>query len=164
MNYSHSIHQVVIFVLISLIFSISTNFFRSDSIDYISKGFDKVESLDDLNLNNEDGIKEVSLKIAQDLFEKKTLFIDARAKEYYLEGHIPGAICFDDFDSLSIQIDNRIQNNEFFVVYCSDDDCGSSEQLAYELQDLGFMNIFVFKGGWKEWTDAGLEIEINKHD
>ena len=85
MNYSNSIHQVSIFVFISLIFSISTNVFRSDSIDYMSKGFDKVESLDDLNLNNEEGIKEVSLKIAQDLFEKKTLFIDARAKEYYLE-------------------------------------------------------------------------------
>ena len=159
MNYSNSIHQVVIFILISLIFSISTNFFRSDSIDYISKGFDKVESLDDLNLNNEDGIKEVSLKIAQDLFEKKTLFIDARAKEYYLEGHIPGAICFDDFDSLSIQIDNRIQNNEFFVVYCSDDDCGSSEELSYQLLDYGFTSIYLFRGGWKQWIDNNMPIE-----
>ena len=48
------------------------------------------------------------------------------------------------------------------MIYCSDDDCGSSEELAYELQDLGFSNILVFKGGWKSWTDAGLEIERNE--
>tara|TARA_B110000467_G_C18275851_1_gene455315 strand:- start:361 stop:846 length:486 start_codon:yes stop_codon:yes gene_type:complete len=159
MNYSNSIHQVCIFVFISLIFSISTNFIRSDSIDYISKGFDKVEFLDDLNLIDDQGIKEVSFEIAQDLFEKKTLFIDARAKEYYLDGHIPGAICFDDFDSLSMKINNRIQNNEFFVVYCSDDDCGSSEDLSYQLLDEGFTNIYLFKGGWKQWTDNSMPIQ-----
>ena len=159
MNYSNPIHQVCIFFFFFLILSISTNFIRSDSIGYISKGFDKVESLDDLNLNNSYGIKEIGLKIAQDLFEKKTLFIDARAKEYYLEGHIPGSICFDVFDSLTIEIDNRIQNNEFFVVYCSDDDCGSSEELSYQLLDEGFTSIYLFKGGWKQWTDNSMPIE-----
>jgi len=48
------------------------------------------------------------------------------------------------------------------VVYCSDDDCGSSEELAYELQEIGFMNILVFKGGWKSWTEAGFEIETHE--
>ena len=48
------------------------------------------------------------------------------------------------------------------MIYCSDDDCGSSEELAYELQDLGFSNILVFKGGCRSWTDAGLEIKKNE--
>ncbi len=48
------------------------------------------------------------------------------------------------------------------VVYCSDDDCGSSEELAYELQEIGFMNILVFKGGWKSWTEDGLETETHE--
>ena len=48
------------------------------------------------------------------------------------------------------------------MIYCSDDDCGSSEELAYELQDLGFSNILVFKGGWRSWTDSGFEIEKNE--
>ena len=160
MSFSNSIHQIFVFVFISLIFSISTNFIRSDSIDYLSKGLEKVESLDDLSLNNSGGIKEVSLKIAQDLFEKNILFVDARAKEYFLEGHIPGAICFDNFDSLATEIDNRIQDNSFFIVYCSDDDCGSSEELSYQLRDEGFTNIYLFKGGWKQWTDNNMPIEI----
>ena len=41
-----------------------------------------------------------------------------------------------------------------FVVYCSDDDCGSSEELSYELQSYGFTNILLFKGGWKQWQEA----------
>ena len=159
MNYSSSIHQICIFVFISLIISVFNNFIRSNSIDYISKGLEKVESLDDLNLDDAEGITEVSLSIAQGLFEKKTLFIDARAKEYYLEGHIPGAICFDDFDTLSMEIDNRVQNNEFFVVYCSDDDCGSSEELSYQLLDEGFTSIYLFRGGWKQWIDNNMPIE-----
>jgi 3-mercaptopyruvate sulfurtransferase SseA len=142
-----------------LIFSVFTNFIRSKPIDYISKGLEKVESLDDLNLDDAEGITEVSLSIAQGLFEKKTLFIDARAKEYYLEGHIPGAICFDDFDTLTMEIDNRIQNNEFFVVYCSDDDCGSSEELSYQLLEEGFTSIYLFRGGWKQWINNNMPIE-----
>ena len=92
------------------------------------------------------------------------MFVDARAEEYLTEGIIPGAVFSDDNEILSEKIYDLIGYDKGFVVYCSDDDCGSSEQLAYELQDLGFMNIFVFKGGWKEWTGAGFEIEINKHD
>ena len=98
------------------------------------------------------------------LFDKKVLFVDARAEEYLAEGIIPGAVFSDDNEILSGKIYDLVGYDKGFVVYCSDDDCGSSEQLAYELQDLGFMNIFVFKGGWKEWTGAGFEIEINKHD
>ena len=65
----------------------------------------------------------------------------------------------DDFDSLSMEIDNRIQNNEFFVVYCSDDDCGSSEELSYQLLDEGFTSIYLFRGGWKLWIDNKMPIE-----
>ena len=107
------------------------------------------------------GIIEISLEIAKDLFDKDILFIDARAEEYFLEGHIPGAICNDDFDQLINNIDNRIINNDFFVVYCSDDDCGSSEELAYQLFDQGYLNIYLFKGGWKQWTENSLPSSKN---
>ena len=59
---------------------------------------------------------------------------------------------------MSLKINTLIGLDKGFVIYCSDDDCGSSEDLAYELQERGFMNIFVFKGGWKEWIDAKMTI------
>ncbi len=86
----------------------------------------------------------------------------AGADQYLSHGMITGAIANNDVSILSEQIEFLVGYEKGFVVYCSDDDCGSSEGLAYELQDLGFMNIFVFKGGWKSWTEAGLEIE--KHE
>ena len=90
------------------------------------------------------------------------LFIDARAKQYYDDGHIPESICNDDLDDLINEIENRISLDAGFVVYCSDDDCGSSEELEYQFQGIGFNNILVFKGGWKSWKDAGLGIEYHE--
>ena len=62
--------------------------------------------------------------------------------------------------SLVYQIEDFIDYNNGFVVYCSDDDCGSSEDLAYQLQDQGFTNIYLFKGGWKQWTKNNLPMEV----
>ena len=59
-----------------------------------------------------------------------------------------------------IQVEDLITYSNGFVVYCSDDDCGSSEDLAYQLQDQGFINIYLFKGGWKQWTESDLPIEL----
>ena len=126
---------------------------------------EKVTSTSDIDkIIEEPRIREINLETARVLQENGSLFVDARAEEYLAEGIIPGAVFSDDNEILSEKIYDLIGYDKGFIIYCSDDDCGSSEQLAYELQDLGFMNIFVFKGGWKEWTGAGLEIEINKHD
>jgi 3-mercaptopyruvate sulfurtransferase SseA len=100
--------------------------------------------------------------MAKDLYTNGKLFVDARAIEYFKQGHIPGSVANDDIDALASAIDSRIGQNVAFIIYCSDDDCGSSEDLAYELQDLGFMNILVFKGGWKDWTGAGLPLETSE--
>ena len=78
------------------------------------------------------------------------------------DGFIPGAINNDDTDALSDEIAALIGFDRGFVIYCSDDDCGSSEDLAYDLQEYGFNNILVFKGGWKTWSESGLDIDYNE--
>ena len=156
MNLSNSFHQIYLYVTASIIFSISLNIFRSDPLSLIAQDLLILESVDELNNDVNQGIIEISLEIAKDLFDKDILFIDARAEEFYIKGHIPGAICNDDFDQLINDLDSRIVNNDSFVVYCSDDDCGSSEELAYQLFDHGFSNIYLFKGGWKQWTENSL--------
>ena len=136
---------------------------RSDAISWIAEPMKVVKKVDDVLLILSDSqIREIDLETAKSLHQTGLLFVDARAEEYLLDGMIPGAIANDDVGILSEQIEVLVGYEKGFVVYCSDDDCGSSEELAYELQDLGFMNIFVFKGGWKSWTEAGLEIEKNE--
>ena len=161
MNYSSSLNQICIYVAISLFISFFINTIRTDPLPYIAISLEKIEDIaqiEDSSLQPQ--IREISIDVAERLFLDSVLFIDARAEEFYHDGHIPNSICNDDFDSLVYQIEDFVTYNNGFVVYCSDDDCGSSEDLAYQLQDQGFTNIYLFKGGWEQWMENDLPIEL----
>ena len=160
MNYKA---QLTFFFAFSVLVGLISNSVRSDGIFWLAEPIDAISDPNDaLSILAEPEIREVDLNMARSLHQSGILFVDARADEYLAEGIIPGAIANDDVGFLAEQIDYLIGTEKGFVIYCSDDDCGSSEELAYELQDLGFNNILVFKGGWKSWTDAGLKIEKNE--
>ena len=155
--------QLIFFITASILVGLISNLLRSDAISWMTEPIEVVRNVNDVLLTlSEPEIREIDLEIAKSLHKTGLLFVDARSEEYLSDGMIPGAIANDDVELLSEQIEFLIGYEKGFVIYCSDDDCGSSEELAYELQDFGFVNIFVFKGGWKSWTDAGLEIEIHE--
>jgi len=159
MNFTSSLHQIYLYFIISLFISNSVNLFRSDSLPYLAEEMEKIENIDQINEKIFNSmIREIDIDIAKKLFQNNMLFIDARAEQYYDEGHIPRAICNDDIEKLINEIEKRTSFDAGFVVYCSDDDCGSSEELAISLQEQGFMNIFLFKGGWKQWTENNLPV------
>ena len=161
MNYSSSANQIYIYIVLSLLISFFVNILRTESLPFVAVPLKKIEDIAQIeNTSLQPQIREISIDIAEKLFLDSLLFIDARAEEYYHEGHIPNSICNDDLDSLVYQVEGLISHNEGFVVYCSDDDCGSSEDLAYQLQEQGFMNIYLFKGGWKQWTGNNLPINL----
>ena len=161
MNYSSSLNQIYIYIALSLFISFFVNIFRIDSLPYIAIPLEKIEDITQIeNSSLQPQIREISIDVAERLFSDSVLFIDAREEEHYIEGHIPNSICNDDFDSLVYQIEDFVAYNNGFVVYCSDDDCGSSEDLAYQLQDQGFTNIYLFKGGWKQWVENDLPVEV----
>ena len=151
--------ESVMLIILSLLVSVSFNFFRPNGIPWIKKPLEKLDDIEKmLFIMQEPSIREIDLKIARALHSKNVLFVDARTQEYLIDGLIPGAIADDDIEILSKMINEKIGYEKEFVIYCSDDDCGSSQDLAYELQERGFFNILVFKGGWKSWSEAGLEI------
>ena len=155
--------QLILFITVSILVGLISNLLRSDAISWMAEPIEVVKNVDDVLLTlSEPEIREIDLEMAKSLHKTGLLFVDARSEEYLSGGMIPGAIANDDVELLSEQIEFLIGYEKGFVIYCSDDDCGSSEELAYELQDYGFVNIFVFKGGWKSWTDAGLVIEIHE--
>ena len=159
MNFTSSLHQIYLYFIISLFISNSFNLIRSDSIPYIAEELEKIKNIGQINEKiSVSMIREIDIDIAKKLFQKNILFIDARAEQYYNEGHIPRAICNDDIEKLIYEIEKRTSFDAGFVVYCSDNDCGSSEELAISLQDQGFMNIFLFKGGWKQWMENNLPV------
>ena len=149
-------------IVFSIIFAALFNTIREDGISWRAKPIEKVEGALLLQeIVSEPVIREIGLEVAVALHREGSLFVDARSEEYLIDGYIPGAIADDDVDKLSNAIDSLNGFDKGFVIYCSDDDCGSSEDLAYDLQDMGFNNIFVFKGGWKMWSEANLGVEYN---
>ena len=150
-------YQILSIILASIFASLIFNQLRSKPLPLLKERVEIISELENLNIASlEPSITGINIKLALKLFEEKVLFVDARAEEYYREGHIPNAICNDDFDILAEQLEMVIGMDDPFVVYCSDDDCGSSEDLSYELQSYGFNKILLFKGGWEEWVDADM--------
>ena len=157
MNFNSPKYQVYALITISVIISLALNVIRSNPVSIIAQDLKKIDNIDELaNSNEPSGIVEIDIEIAKDLYEKGTLFIDARAEENFNDGHIPGAICSDELDVLIDKIYSFDNLEKAFVVYCSDDDCGSSEELSYQLYDQGFESIYLFKGGWKQWIENNL--------
>ena len=155
--------QVLLITGISVLCSASFNTMRDGGISWLAKPIEKISSTNDIELNIDvPSVREINLETAKNLQKNGALFIDARSEEYLEDGFIPGAINNDDTDALSDEIATLIGFDRGFVIYCSDDDCGSSEDLAYDLQEYGFNNILVFKGGWKTWSESGLDIEYNE--
>jgi len=160
LNNSDLLKKIASIILATTLFSIFYNQFRLNPLPLLKKELEIISEVHNVDgLTAEPSISGIDINLAQKLFENGMMFIDARAEEYFFEGHIPGAICSDDFDSLTQKLEDLISMDDSFVVYCGDDDCGSSEDLAYELQAYGFNNIYLFKGGWKEWQNSDLPEE-----
>ena len=155
--------QSIILIALSILIGSIFNLLSDDGIPWVAEPIKIVNNSEDaLDILAEPSIREVEIETAKALHGSGILFVDARAEEYLSDGFIPGAIASDDISILSDQIETMIGFDTGFVIYCSDDDCGSSEELAYQFQDIGFNNILVFKGGWKSWKDAGLGIEYHE--
>lgn len=155
--------QVLLITVISVLCGASFNTLRDGGISWLAKPMEKINSTNDIELNTDaPSVREINLETAKNLQKNGALFVDARSEEYLEDGFIPGAINNDDTNALSDEIATLIGFDKGFVIYCSDDDCGSSEDLAYDLQEYGFNNILVFKGGWKTWSESGLDIEYNE--
>ena len=155
--------QVLLITGISVLCGASFNALRDGGISWLAKPMEKINSTNNIELNIDiPSVREINLETAMNLQKNGTLFVDARSEEYLEDGFIPGAINNGNTDALSDEIATLIGFDKGFVIYCSDDDCGSSEDLAYDLQEYGFNNILVFKGGWKTWSESGLDIDYNE--
>lgn len=148
------IKQSIYILLCSILIGILFNYFSSNGIPLIAKQH---------NNNNYDGnevtMDFISLELAQKFYSDNILFIDARGNDSYNEGHITGAIKSMPFSDLVDYIFILQGFDEPLVVYCDDEECGLSQDLAYQIESEGFSNIYIFSGGWKQWESAKLPTE-----
>ena len=85
------------------------------------------------------------------------VFVDARSKEEYAEGHIPGAFSlpFDDVFADPDKAKNFDSGGKPIITYCGGGDCELSKSLATALIDGGHKKVLVFMGGMPGWKEPG---------
>jgi rhodanese-related sulfurtransferase len=106
----------------------------------------------------------IRLEEAKQKWSRNVIFLDARAREFYsYEGHIEGALSlpYEDFEGSFQSIEDKLVPKDREVVcYCSGFGCEESAELAKLLMARGFSRVFVYEGGWPEWLEAGLPVEM----
>jgi rhodanese-related sulfurtransferase len=95
---------------------------------------------------------------------KTSLFIDARAKSEYDQGHIPGAIPLPlnpdaDFTKYFAQYESKIKAAKHLITYCHGAGCQLSNKVAQKLWDKGYHNVGSFFGGWPQWNEHKMPVE-----
>jgi len=85
--------------------------------------------------------------------------VEALPAEYYRKAHLPGALHLphDAVDALAWSV--LPDKSAPIAVYCASDTCENSHVAAASLERLGYIDVSVYAGGKKDWTEAGLPVE-----
>ena len=79
--------------------------------------------------------------------------IDARSRDAYIAGHIPGAVSFPHRE-MNAETTARLDRSKVYVVYCDGIGCNASTKGAYKLARLGFRTKELL-GGLDWWRRDG---------
>ncbi len=89
---------------------------------------------------------------------KDLKIVDVLSKEHYRDEHIKGAISIplQEIEKIAPKL---LKKEEQIVVYCASFECSASTNAAEKLVSLGFTNVLDYKGGIKDYKEAGLPLE-----
>jgi rhodanese-related sulfurtransferase len=87
--------------------------------------------------------------------------LDARAKDAYVEGHLPGALNLpvENLDEFYPPLKKTLEAKNHIIVYCDGGDCELSHDLAEALKGYGYKRVQLFAGGVAAWTEAGEKLK-----
>lgn len=111
-----------------------------------------------------DGSREINdLETMVELVNAKLCtLVDVRSNAQYDAGHLPGAVLLsiEAFDQRIGDFFVKYPLNTCLVIYCAGRECLDSHRLAHSLETFGFSDIRIFSGGFAEWMEGGLTVEI----
>ena len=105
------------------------------------------------------------LEEAEQLFQQDAaLFLDARPRAQYAEGHIRGALSlpWQEVDRYFVEIADQLDDTAMVITYCDGESCDLSHELALFLREMGFENPRVLVNGWTLWQQAGLPTNMGE--
>lgn len=90
--------------------------------------------------------------------EENFTLVEVLSEEDFRKGHLPSAINIP-VDTLETQASERLPDkSKRVVVYCGSFLCTASTGAARALQSMGYTDVLDYKGGKKDWRDAGLPL------
>ncbi|HVR69599.1 MAG TPA: rhodanese-like domain-containing protein [Vicinamibacteria bacterium] len=106
-----------------------------------------------------DDVELVEAAAAKARLDQGALFLDARGIDYYVMGHIPGALPLpeDDFERAYARLEDTLRRRFDIVVYCSGYGCEASHIVARKLRERG-VEAAILHEGWPSWTEAGYPV------
>ena len=109
-----------------------------------------------------EGVEIETVDRAKKLYDRGNhIFVDARSREDYEAGHIPGAVSLPvgQFEDYIAAFQERHSPDASIITYCSGRTCQDSHHLAEYLMAFGYDNVNVFIDGFPGWEAEGLPIE-----
>ncbi len=107
----------------------------------------------------------IPVEAAKQLFDQNAVFIDGREDIEFKEGHIKGAknipykAFLESTNEQKLEKMKGIEKERIIVSYCSSDSCEISIDNAYEMAKIGYNDVKIFLGGYKEWKNKNYPIE-----
>lgn len=86
--------------------------------------------------------------------------VDARGRDSYEKGHIPGAMSFPHRE-MDPQSTAHLDRDATYVVYCDGIGCNGSTKGSYKLARLGF-RVKELLGGLDWWRRDGHPVQVGK--
>ena len=102
---------------------------------------------------------DISIKELKSAIEKnKVTVIDVNGTDSYKEGHIPGAINFEDKGE---QLEKVLPKDKdaLIVAYCGGPQCNAYQAAAKKAVAMGYTNVKHLSAGISGWKGAGEKVE-----
>lgn len=92
----------------------------------------------------------------------QVVWVDARSRKDWQRNGLPGSLLWnlddqEDMQAFEAEVAMKVALHPYAVVYCGDEQCGTSRQIAERIRKLGLGGeVRVLHGGWRALNEAGL--------
>lgn len=149
---------------VAVIIAFAVNYFSPGGIALVGQ-WDIIQGVITAKEKNDIVITDLEIgdvTLARKLYNSgKFVFVDARSRDDYEEGHIKGAVSLPvgEFDEKIEAFLEEYSPEKAIVTYCSGRTCEDSHRLAQLLLAFGYTEINVFIDGFPGWEAEGYPIE-----
>jgi rhodanese-related sulfurtransferase len=156
--------EISLLLGVAIVLAIIVNYFSPAGIALVGQ-WDTSQGMITARAKNEvltDKLEIEEVTIAKQIYDSgDVLFVDARSRDNYDDGHIPGAVSLPvgEFDNLIDAFMDQHSADQAIVTYCSGRTCTDSHNLARLLMDFGFTDVKIFIDGFPGWEAEGHPIE-----